>query len=385
MKHAGVVLLLVINILFGCFLFYQTNTRHEFPVQISEYSRSDFISALNALQTQLQQLSAHDIEQSKSQFAKISIIHCQLAANISAVIGNSDVLCPNEKAQSSTKLSISEQNSGLRKVLLADDADRVTADASKSSAEKLAAALEWTRRREQGLLEKVKKQTQEIAQLRFSADESVGVPTHASAAKRSNQTFAASPWPTDSHTCDGDSPEFRMLFSPEGSFEGGLQDGSRIDGIIQRELIQHKYHVTMCTNAGGLSGVFRIHKLLDCDETEYRTDDAELARTVRELGPDEFMLNLVGPEMHSLIPQMKYRGSCRCRAPSVLSASGSLSSVRAVLECVRKPSLRFSIQPSPLIHRAPLPPLRSSLPSTPAPRSRSVHSLSVPLSCTLDT
>jgi hypothetical protein len=324
-----VVLLLLTNIIMSSwFIFYQSHTYEGLLVKTPESllpDRPDLISALKALGTDVRHLSAHDAEQGKDQFAEIAINYFQLASNISAMIGNTGVLCQNEKAQSGdaigdgsgtmargNQLSISEQNAGLRNVLLADDADGVAADATTSPPDKLAAALEWTRRREQGLLDQVKAQTLEIARIRSTGSEKMGVPTHASAASGSNQSFAASPWPKDSRICDGDSPAFRTLFSSEGSFEGGVQDGPRIDSITQRELIQFKYHVAMCTNSGGLSGVFRVHKLRDCDETEHIMDDAELSRMVKELyGPDEFTLTLVGPEMLSLIPQMKYHGSCR--------------------------------------------------------------------------
>ena len=107
-------------------------------------------------------------------------------------------------------------------------------------------------------------------------------------------------------------PAFRALVSAEGHYEGGIQDRPRTDGITQRELIHHKYHIAMCTYSGGLSGVFRLHKLLDCDETVHISDDAELSRIAREkYGPDEFTLNLIGPEMHGLNHQMTYSGSCR--------------------------------------------------------------------------
>ncbi len=62
--------------------------------------------------------------------------------------------------------------------------------------------------------------------------------------------------------------------------------------------------------------MFRVHKLRDCADEAARggadpDGDAELAGMVAERGPDEFTLSLVGPEMHSLLPQMRHRGACR--------------------------------------------------------------------------
>ncbi len=100
----------------------------------------------------------------------------------------------NEKTQSGNKLSISEQNAGLRNVLLADDADGVAADTPESPPGKLAAALEWTSAREQALLDRIKEQTLTIARMESSGGENKGIPTHAYAANRSQQQlFAASP------------------------------------------------------------------------------------------------------------------------------------------------------------------------------------------------
>ncbi len=57
----------------------------------------DLIGALKALQSDFQQslvqLSAHHDKHKKYRFAEISLIHCQLAANISAMMGNTGVLC----------------------------------------------------------------------------------------------------------------------------------------------------------------------------------------------------------------------------------------------------------------------------------------------------
>ena len=100
---------------------------------------------------------------------------------------NPSVLCRKEKAHSDNNLSVSEQNVGLRQVLLAGDADLVEADASKSPPDKLAAALEWTRRRENGLLDKVEHQNLKIAIMESAGiDEKTSAQTYVSESFLSN-------------------------------------------------------------------------------------------------------------------------------------------------------------------------------------------------------
>ena len=276
--------------------------------------RFDYAQILNEALADLHQfLLIDDAENRKQRLEDIKLIHCRFADTIStfAENPNPNLICQKEDHRSTENLSISERNAGLRKVLLADDADKVEADSSKSAPDTLAAALEWTRRREQGLLDQVKKLTLENVRIKSVVNEKKSMEIGASESVILKRSFAADTWPEDSRSCSGDTT-FRTLISADGSFEGGMQDGPRIDGIIQREHIYFKYHISTCTDSGRLSGVFRVHKLLDCDETVHVSDDAELSRIAKEqYGPDEFTLNLIGPEMHSLNPQMTYRGSCR--------------------------------------------------------------------------
>jgi hypothetical protein len=63
-----------------------------------------------------------------------------------------------------------------------------------------------------------------------------------------------------------------------------------------------------CINAKKLNGIVRIEKLADCDEQVPFTKDAFYEALVRQhLGPDEFVLNLKGPELLSLNLNIQYR------------------------------------------------------------------------------
>ena len=276
--------------------------------------RLDYAQILKEVQADLQQfLLIDDAENRKQRLEDIKLIHCRFADTFStfAENPNPNLTCQEEDDWSTENHSISERNAGLRKALLADDADKIEADSSKSAPDALAAALEWTRRREQGHLDQVKRRTVDDVMIKsaVNAKKSMEIGTGESVTLK--RSFAADTWPKDSRSCSGEAT-FRTLISTDGRFEGGMQDGPRIDGIIQREHIYFKYHISTCTDSGRLSGVFRVHKLLDCDETVHVSDDAELSRIAKEqYGPDEFTLNLIGPEMHSLNPQMTYRGSCR--------------------------------------------------------------------------
>jgi len=75
-------------------------------------------------------------------------------------------------------------------------------------------------------------------------------------------------------------------------------------GAEMRAVFARKYRMSVCIHTGRVSGTVRIEKLLNCDETRRFTADpayeAEVRSRYSRYGPDEFVLGLEGPELHSL-------------------------------------------------------------------------------------
>ena len=91
----------------------------------------------------------------------------------------------------------------------------------------------------------------------------------------------------------------------------------------QCQQIDNKFRIAACIHADKVSGVVRIEKLDMCDESLPFTKDTSYEALVRErLGPDEFIFNLEGPELHNLNLNMQYRGKCVYDLPFQVTTPG---------------------------------------------------------------
>lgn len=190
--------------------------------------------------------------------------------------------------------------------------DFVVADPLKSNAEALASALGWTRVREKTMYEQLNNVRHELESLQMQAANrhrmSNASKRHGAAAR---ETFCRLP-----------GSDLRILTAPDGKFEGTGKT-KRLDGIVQTFPIQDKFGVLLCVHEQGTSGVVRIHKRMHCNEHVAFTKDAEYESLIRQrFGPDEFILNLEGPELHGLNANLQYRGNCTYDLPFEVSTAG---------------------------------------------------------------
>ncbi|EKX43972.1 hypothetical protein GUITHDRAFT_110080 [Guillardia theta CCMP2712] len=116
----------------------------------------------------------------------------------------------------------------------------------------------------------------------------------------------------------GDSGWIPMV-SQQASFESGL----RLDGIKQEHNISEKFKIQMCYDKGRMSGKILVEKRFDCNEAMEFSGDPQYVKMVRnQSGPDEFSFNLQGPELHSLVYNMRYLGQCRYELPFKVTTPG---------------------------------------------------------------
>jgi len=71
--------------------------------------------------------------------------------------------------------------------------------------------------------------------------------------------------------------------------------------VAQEHVVQTKYQTWICLHSSRMNGTVRIHKRRDCNEKLNFSKDPRYTKLIRDqFGPDEFVLGLEGPELHSL-------------------------------------------------------------------------------------
>jgi len=100
----------------------------------------------------------------------------------------------------------------------------------------------------------------------------------------------------------------------------------RLDGIDQPASIAEKFDIRLCKEAkDSASGVFHIRKLKGCmtDIKKFSEDSKYEEKVQTEMGQDEFIFLLEGPEVHSLHPRKSEKmKQCEYELPFTLETSG---------------------------------------------------------------
>ena len=202
-----------------------------------------------------------------------------------------------------------ETKAAIFRYLKPETIDDVVADPAASSKEALASALAWTRLRESKLLRQVEALRAQVETLRSQSSVAAG-------------RLGASNVTDYDNFCAGAGSRLQELSAEDAAYEGN-GESLRLDGIVQTHRLQDKVQVSLCLHEDQLSGIFRIQKRFDCDETISFTDDASYESEIRNSsGPDDFVLVLEGYELFSPTPDMRYRGSCVYDLPFSVRAAG---------------------------------------------------------------
>jgi len=202
-------------------------------------------------------------------------------------------------ASSSIKSSSIESSSAVvettLRILKPELIDDVVADQTKSDSGTLAAALMWTRKRESKLYTQNSLLRIEIQNL------------HKKLEIRENKSSVQT-------------PETKLSFCIDEGFEE-VEMISRTGTIA--DLNSGKFHFWICADSKRLCGIIRIHKEFGCNENDEFSKDPLYSNFVRtKIGPDEFVLGLEGPELHSLTLMIKYKGNCTYDMPFEVSTPG---------------------------------------------------------------
>eukprot|EP00802_Teleaulax_amphioxeia_P010227 Tamp_10253.p1 GENE.Tamp_10253~~Tamp_10253.p1 ORF type:complete len:581 (+),score=40.33 Tamp_10253:44-1786(+) len=214
---------------------------------------------------------------------------------------------------SQTKRSVTMKSdvSHLRS-LRPEEVDDVVADPSVSDKERLASALEWTRKRESKIQRQADQMRAQIESMQTSC--APDIKTHSevhSEVEKGQKSF-----------CNGPNDDLQLLLAADAQFEGKGKS-LRLDGVTQPASIHDKFKVWICRHQNRMRGEVRIQKLLNCNENVAFTRDVVYERMVRtDFGPDEFWLGLEGPELHSLTLNLRYRGKCTYDLPFYVSIPG---------------------------------------------------------------
>jgi len=183
----------------------------------------------------------------------------------------------------------------ILRILKPESVDEVVADHTITNATALASALMWTRSREAKLRKQTLHLRAEVQSLRELLQ----------TRQKSNATQ------TLKKTND---------FCMEKDFEQMQLSHSTGKHVVGNST---KYNVFICVHLTRLKGVVRIHKKLDCNENIEFSKDPLYVNLIRtKFGPDEFVLNLEGPELQSLTLTMEYRGDCMYDMPFEVSTPG---------------------------------------------------------------
>lgn len=204
--------------------------------------------------------------------------------------------------------SISPPPSYLRH-LTSEAIDSVVADPSVAKSAELASALAWTRKREAKIQRQANHLRAEVEQLRLQT------------AQLENVTITEFKHRKDGF-CTKSGSSLRLLTSEDAAFEDNGKS-SRLDGVAQISPIRNKFIILMCVHEDSMSGVLRIQKQFNCNENTQFTKDASYESLIRtKFGPDEFIVGLEGPELHSLVPGQQYRGHCTYDLPFLVTTPG---------------------------------------------------------------
>eukprot|EP00960_Hanusia_phi_P016072 473058-Hanusia_phi.AAC.4 len=217
-----------------------------------------------------------------------------------------------------TSVSVNRLTEDIIRLIKPEEVDAVSVNPNRSSSALLASALFWTRKRERKIREQLYKAFSEMQRLRRrmqanqppSLNETVrnasALAGNASNTRReSNLTCAESEW--------------IPLISNTPSFEQGM----RLDGIKQVHNISDKFKAKICYDKGRMSGKILMEKRFDCNEGIEFSKDPQYSREVRSRrGPDEFSFNLQGPELHSLVYDMRHLGRCKYEMPFKVTTPG---------------------------------------------------------------
>ena len=194
---------------------------------------------------------------------------------------------------------VSEANTSLFRHLKPEEIDDVQASLL-SDKKSLASALEWTRRRERKIQERANEMNIELEKLRFALHET----------KTSH-----GPTLTEDNFCVLEGASMIYLQASDAHFEG-YEVSKRLDGIMQRISLSEKFKIDICIFKSKTQGLIRIKKQHMCNEQISFAKDPEYIDMIRKrFGPDEFVLNLEGPEIHSLTPHLIYKGNCEYHLP----------------------------------------------------------------------
>ena len=230
------------------------------------------------------------------------LIYCLIALVIAGLICVSTFLkfpSTPHMASSSIKSSSIESSSAVfettLRILKPELIDDVVADQTKSDSGTLAAALMWTRKRESKLYTQNSLLRIEIQNL------------HKKLEIRENKSRVQT-------------PETKLSFCIDEGFEE-VEMISRTGTIA--DLNSGKFHFWICADSKRLCGIIRIHKEFGCNENDEFSKDPLYSNFVRtKIGPDEFVLGLEGPELHSLTLMLKYKGNCTYDMPFEVSTPG---------------------------------------------------------------
>jgi hypothetical protein len=201
--------------------------------------------------------------------------------------------------------------SSVLRYLRPEQADDVIADPASTAAAALASALAWTRKREAKIQHQANILRAELEALKFSPHPSLI--SNPNATLTSTLRVSSSQSPQQPINTGASTPQERSTPAriSTGVTKGGFcsESGSSLRALNTSD--PSKFRVAACIHDSKVGGVVRIEKLVNCDETVPFTSDAAYEADIRgRFGPDEFVLGLEGPELHSLTLNMQYRGKC---------------------------------------------------------------------------
>ena len=196
----------------------------------------------------------------------------------------------------------------IDKRLSAAAADLVIADPTITSSADLASALFWIRKKNDVLHKRLNLKIAELANVQVNTLDA----SHSSYMKEvlyDACTFR------------------RILAANDARFEMDETDNTkqsiRLDGIPQTN-IYDKFVFEYCVyDNNPLAGVFRISKMRQCKEDAHFSDDKDYSTYIRQhIGPDDFVLTLEGYELHDMVSDARYLGSCTYDIPFEVNSPG---------------------------------------------------------------